>query len=392
MKVAIVIERHDIALGGAERSISELSGALERMGVEVHLLVAKGQGQAKNLHVLCDGEKGRTSFGEFVGAVREHVSRNKYDIVHSTLPMAFADIYQPRGGSYAETIIRSAASYENGIIAWAKLGTSWLNLRRQEMLRAEEGLSRGKKDGPVIAALSQYVVEQFKAHYGTPAERIELIPNGVRQEPRPDAETADRLRGQILVQLKIQEATNPAIFLFAANNFRLKGLGPLIRGLAISSRLRNSRPPVLVVAGSDSTTGYKFMATRLGVGRSVLFAGKARNVQGLLAASDAAVLPSFYDPCSRFILEGLAAGKPVITTSFNGASERYEHGRHGFVVEKPEDAPELAKAICFYCEEENVRKASLAIERDGLAEGLSVDKHAAQLVKLYERLIARRGN
>jgi UDP-glucose:(heptosyl)LPS alpha-1,3-glucosyltransferase len=391
MKVAIVIERHDIALGGAERSISELSGALERMGIEVHLLVARGQGQAKNLHVLCDGEKGRTGFGEFAGAVRQHVSRNKYDIVHSTLPMAFADIYQPRGGSYAETIIRSAASYENGIVAWAKLGTSWLNLRRQEMLRAEEAISRGK-DGPVIAALSQYVVEQFKAHYGTPAERIELIPNGIRVEPRPDAETADRLRGQILVQLRIQEATNPAIFLFAANNFRLKGLGPLIRALAISSRLKNSRPPVLVVAGSDAPAGYKLTAARHGVRKRILFAGKAKNVQGLLAASDAAVLPSFYDPCSRFILEGLAAGKPVITSSFNGASERYENGRHGLVVEQPDDAPELAKAICFYCEEENVRKAALAIERDGLAEGLSVEKHAAQLAKLYERLVARRGS
>jgi UDP-glucose:(heptosyl)LPS alpha-1,3-glucosyltransferase len=391
MKVAIVIERHDTTLGGAERSISELTGALDRMGIDVHLLVAKGQGQAKNLHVLCGGENGRTGFGEFVSAVREHVARDKYDIVHSTLPMAFADIYQPRGGSYAETLIRSAASYENGIIAWAKLGTSWLNLRRQEMLRAEESLSRGK-DGPVIAALSQYVVEQFKAHYGTPVERIELIPNGIRLEPRPDAETADKLRGQILVQLKIQEATNPAIFLFAANNFRLKGLGPLIRALAISSRLKNSRPPVLVVAGSGRSAGYKLLAARHGVGKRVLFAGKTKNVQGLLAASDAAVLPSFYDPCSRFILEGLIAGKPVVTTSFNGASERYESGRHGLLVEQPGDAPELAKAICFYCEEENVSKTALAIERDGLADGLSVERHAAQLVKLYERLIARRGN
>jgi UDP-glucose:(heptosyl)LPS alpha-1,3-glucosyltransferase len=390
MKVAIVIERHDVALGGAERSISELCGALDRMGIDVHLLVAKGSGPQKNLHVLCGGSQGRTGFGEFVSAVREHTTSNKYDILHSTLPIGFADIYQPRGGSYAETIIRSAASYENGIIAWAKQGTSWLNLRRQEMLRAEEALSQGPT-GPVIAALSQYVVEQFKAHYSTPADRIELIPNGIRLESQPASDAADKLRGQILVQLKIQEATNPAIFLFAANNFRLKGLRPLIRAVAMASRLRSSRPPVLVVAGSDSTAAYKMLAWRLGIAKHILFAGKAKGVQGLLAASDVAVLPSFYDPCSRFILEGLAAGKPVITTSFNGASERYEDGRHGFVIERAEDAPELARLISFYCEEENVRKASDAITKDNLAETLSVDRHASQLVKLYEHIVSNRG-
>jgi len=124
----------------------------------------------------------------------------------------------------------------------------------------------------------------------------------------------------------------------------------------------------------------------------VLFVGRSRNVQGMLAACDAAVLPSFYDPCSRFILEGLAAGRPVITTSYNGAAERFENGRHGAVIEQPEDSPELAKAICFYCDEENVRKASEAIEKDKVAEGLSVDRHAGQLVKLYERLMAKRGS
>jgi UDP-glucose:(heptosyl)LPS alpha-1,3-glucosyltransferase len=390
MKTAIIIERHDVALGGAERSIVELVGALERAGVEVDLLAAKGQSQSKNVHILCGGEEGRTGLAEFSGAVQSHIAANRYDIVHSTLPMSFADIYQPRGGSYAETIIRNAASYENSVIAWAKVGTSWLNLRRLEMLRAEEALCR-KKDGPVIAALSEYVALQFKAHYCVPAERIELIPNGIKLEKRADAETADKLRGQMLVQLKIQDATNPIIFFFAAHNFRLKGLAPLIRAMGMVSKLKNDRPPMLVVAGEGKAMCYKLLAARCGVRKRVLFTGRARNVGGMLGASDVAVLPSFYDPCSRFILEGLAAGKPVITTSHNGACERYESGRHGMTIEAG-DAPELAKAMAYYCREDNAAKASDAIEKDNLAEGLSVDKHAGQLVKLYERLMKKRGN
>jgi UDP-glucose:(heptosyl)LPS alpha-1,3-glucosyltransferase len=390
MKVAIVIERHDVALGGAERSIFELMGALEKAGLEVDLLAAKGQSQAKNVHVLCGSRKGRTSLTEFSDAVREHTRTKGYDIVHSTLPMSFADVYQPRGGSYAETIIRSAASHENALIAWLKTGTSWLNLRRLQMLKAEEAMCR-RKDGPVIAALSQYVAEQFKAHYAAPPERIELIPNGIKIEKKADAETVDKVRGQMLVKLGLQEATNPAFFLFAAHNFRLKGLGPLLRGLAIASRLKNDRPPVVIVAGSGNPVKYKLQAMRLGIRRRVLFLGSVKNMHGLLAACDAVVLPTFYDPCSRVILEGLAAGKPVITTSYNGAAEFFENGRHGMTVEQPEDAPELAKAINYYCAEENARRASDAIEKDGLAEHISVDRHVAQLIKLYERILAKRG-
>jgi UDP-glucose:(heptosyl)LPS alpha-1,3-glucosyltransferase len=386
----MIIERHDVALGGAERSISELICALERAGVEVDLLAAKGQ-QAKNVHILCGGQDGRTGLREFSKAVQEHIAANRYDIVHSTLPMHFADVYQPRGGSYAETIIRNAASYENSVIAWAKVGTSWLNLRRLEMLKAEEALCR-KKDGPAVAALSQYVVEQFKAHYGVPAERIELIPNGIKLEKRADAETADKLRGQMLVQLGIQEATNPIIFFFAAHNFRLKGLGPLVRAMGMVSKLKNDRTPMAVVAGEGKAMYYKLLAAKCGVRKKVLFTGRVKNVSGMLAASDVAVLPSFYDPCSRFILEGLAAGRPVITTSSNGACERYESGRHGMTIEHAGDAPELARAMSFYCREDNAIKASKAIDEDGLAEGLSVEKHAEQLVKLYERLIQRRGS
>lgn len=37
-----IIERTDVALGGAERSISEVADALSVLGLEVHLLAAKG--------------------------------------------------------------------------------------------------------------------------------------------------------------------------------------------------------------------------------------------------------------------------------------------------------------------------------------------------------------
>jgi UDP-glucose:(heptosyl)LPS alpha-1,3-glucosyltransferase len=46
-------------------------------------------------------------------------------------------------------------------------------------------------------------------------------------------------------------------------------------------------------------------------------------------AADVCVHPTYYDPCSRVVLEALAQGVPCITTAFNGASEVMTDGREG---------------------------------------------------------------
>ena len=52
-KVAIIIERADTALGGAERSVFEMAQALASLDLDVHILAAKGRMEANNVHFLC---------------------------------------------------------------------------------------------------------------------------------------------------------------------------------------------------------------------------------------------------------------------------------------------------------------------------------------------------
>ena len=54
IKAAIIIERADISLGGAERSIYELTTQLAAMGVKVTTLAAKGNIVNENFHILCN--------------------------------------------------------------------------------------------------------------------------------------------------------------------------------------------------------------------------------------------------------------------------------------------------------------------------------------------------
>ena len=109
-----------------------------------------------------------------------------------------------------------------------------------------------------------------------------------------------------------------------------------------------------------------------------------------MAVCDIAVLPTYYDPCSRFILEGLAAGKPVITTAFNGAKDFIINEKHGIILKKPDDAAELAAAMKFYGQKDNAQKASDAIIDDKLSEEISIVRHSREMVELYKKIIEDR--
>jgi UDP-glucose:(heptosyl)LPS alpha-1,3-glucosyltransferase len=393
-KIAIIIERANVALGGAERSVSELAAALSKLGVQADILAAKGRPNSRNIHVLCRNMGGkRVGYSTLARAAERYLSQNKYDVIHSVLPFGFADVYQPRGGTYAESILRNTASYRNENIRLYKRLTAFMNLRRSAFLRAERRLARGA-DGPVIAALSQYVAEQFKGHYGTDSRRIIVIPNGVRIDRQVNADQAGRLRRQILAEAHLKEADEPVLFLFAANNFRLKGLAPLIGAISRLANRGTGHKCCLVVAGKGRPRKYRRLARRLGLPTPdwrIVFLGPVSHIQSVLSISDVAVLPSFYDPSSRFVLEALAAGKPVITTKFNGAIDLFVDNRHGKVIDTPENINALAEAIRYFTDKKNIENASRAIIEDNLKENISIDRAARQLADVYESILQRKG-
>ncbi len=394
MKIAIIIERADISLGGAERSVSELSEALTELDMQVHILAATGWGDTHNAHILCKEKAGkRVGFHEFAKLLKNHLSENHYDIIHSVLPFDFADVYQPRGGTYAESIERNAASYRNKLIESYKKLTAFTNLKRNALLRAEHNLSQNQ-NGPAILALSQYVADQFKHHYHTPEHRITLIHNGVKTDKPVDSEQADKLKVKIITDLGAKEADKPVLLLFAANNFRLKGLDCLIEAMKRTGTDKKERTAYLIVAGHGKIQKYQRLANESSLsnnGKKIIFLGPVSQIQNALSIADVAVLPTFYDPSSRFILEALGAGKPVITTRFNGATDLFTSERHGKIIDSPDNIKALTEAINFFTNTNNIRKTSEAIIKNNIKEKISIERVAGQLVDIYESILQKKG-
>jgi len=391
MKVAIIIERYDISLGGAEWLVFELASALSQLGVDVDILAAQGNSNAANVHILCPADHSkRISLASFAKLISNYIGRNHYDIIHSLIPLTFADVYQPPGGSFAETIIRNAASYRNKLVFSYKKATALTNWRRTEMLWAEKKLCRDP-NGPIIAALSNYVKDQFINHYNLQSERLAMVPNGVKVDNQVDAEITEKLKAQIFQQLAIESSANPVFLLFGANNFRLKGLNVLTEALALLDESQTPRTPYLIVAGGGKINKFRSIAEKLNLDKKIVFLGHLPNIQNAMSISDVAVLPTFFDPCSRFILEALAACKPVITTKFNGASDFFVNNRHGKIIDTPENINALAEAIRYFTDTKNIENASQAIIEDNLKENISIGRAARQLIDVYESILQRKG-
>jgi UDP-glucose:(heptosyl)LPS alpha-1,3-glucosyltransferase len=393
-KIAIIIERADVDLGGAERSVFEMVEAVSKTGIEVEILAAQGREDTKNIHILCgDGHSNRTGFFKFATAIKKHLSENHYSLIHSVLPFSFADVYQPRGGAYAEAILRNAESFQNKYMVFYKKMTAFMNFRRSILLDAERKLCKAPRGGPVIVAISKYVAEQFKRHYSVSDDRIVIVPNGIKIHTETDLSKAGNLRAQILAQLEIKESDNPVFFLFIANNFRLKGLDVLIKAMRLATARKTSRPGFLIVVGKGDIKKYNRLANEIdmpGIIRRIAFLGPVSDVQSVLSMSDVAVLPTFYDPCSRVILEALAAGKPVITTGFNGATDLFVDNRHGKVVDSSENISALAEAIIYFTDTGNIQKASEAIIADNLKNKISVSRVAEQLIPVYKSILEKK--
>jgi UDP-glucose:(heptosyl)LPS alpha-1,3-glucosyltransferase len=389
MKLAIITERANITLGGAEKSVFELAAAMALSGVDVKILAATGTTQSHRVKVLCGNTSKRIALKDFRKALLAHLDENQYDIIHSTLPFAFADVYQPRGGSYPEAAVRNAASYNHTARRVFKLLTSFTNFRRTSLARAEKKLCKAE-NGPVVAALSEYVKTQFKKYYNLPDEKIRVIPNGIKLTPHTDKARSDKLRWQILSNFNLKEADEPVFFLFAANNFRLKGLSPLMQAIKILMEKLTQRPPYLLVAGRGAISYYRRLARRLKIRDRVIFLGPTSNIQNVLDIADVALLPTYYDPSSRFILETLAAGKPVITTKYNGAADLFTADRHGKVFDSPDDIGSLAEAVRYFCSTENLNAARKAIQNDDIKSKVSIQAHCKKLLALYDKIIKGR--
>ena len=101
----------------------------------------------------------------------------------------------------------------------------------------------------------------------------------------------------------------------------------------------------LLLVGDGPLRGeLEQQAQALGIAGSVRFPGTRTDVPALLGLFTVAVLPSRFEGMPLFVLEAMAAGRPVVGTRVCGASEAIAEGETGLLV-PPQDPAALATAV-----------------------------------------------
>src|SRR5205809_1780868 len=240
-----------------------------------------------------------------------------------------------------------------------------LSSKHQDLLRLEQSLFSDGNTRRVIAG-SQMVKDEIVNFYRYPADKIDIVRNGV---PLEKFRFGPELREKSREELNLKP--DQTALLFAGSGWERKGLLFAIEAAALCG----DRKMRLLVAGRGNARLYKTRRLRFWREEPVQFLGEVEDMRHVYAAADIFILPTIYDPFSNACLEALACGLPVITTRSNGFSEIIEDGVHGSIVDPPGDLPALRDAIQFWSDPSR-RDAARSANVDRLSQ-FDISKNVA---------------
>ncbi len=338
-KIALILDRFNPSRGGAEAYIDRLGRFLVARGHDVCLLTGELEGFEPSFRaeIVPPGRGSRLRREkDFSRGVSTCCDREGFDVVLGVRHTPQATIYNPHGGLFTDALNRSAASSGGPGIARIKNAVRRLNPTIRYFLGVEERLAGGDAH---FVAVSNLVARRLGEVHGVNHDRIHVIFNGVDLDRfRPMTEGEKRR-----VRRKEKIPDDGFVFLFMGHNFRLKGLSQAIRVLAeVRERGVDGR---LVVCGRGKRTLVSSLIQRLELERYIQFVGETSCPWELYGAADVFLHPTYFDPCSLVVLEALAAGLPVVTTEWNGASELLL-GVPGMVVaDEPSRVEEMTEGV-----------------------------------------------
>jgi UDP-glucose:(heptosyl)LPS alpha-1,3-glucosyltransferase len=396
MRIALVIEKFDPAAGGNERSTEQIARRLIARGHEVTILASRGAAEALpgGSIRLAPWLSTKTALGLmlFVRWAQAQLRTGNFDVSVSMTTAACADVIEPRGGTVRETLARNIAMRPGEVRRTLKQLSLWTRPKQLVLLAAERRALNNPRLKRIVA-ISKYVADQLFHHYMMRSKNVALIPNAAEiraLDPQARAELRQRTRAALTIN------DHEVVFVFAAMNPGLKGLPHLLAAMqSIQDREPRAR---LVIAGTHPRHAPMHHAIR--------WIGPTRQMDALYAAADVTVLPTWYDPSSKVVLESLLHGVPAISTLHNGASqwifdptgerqppspfdphqaEPLIHGKAGRIIRNPADVDALADAMIQLCDDDV--RAACAAATEGLAAKISMDVHVDQLEALLRELV-----
>ncbi len=328
-RVLFVTNRLD--RGGAERHLSMVLPDLRAQGVQAELFVLERGGELEAATAAAGVPvygpvKSANSARHLLTASTSllwHLRITRPDIVHFFLPKPYL----------LGSLMAMVAGCQTRFMSRRSLSN--YQLKHPWLARLERWIHRGTS---VLLGNSQAVVDELVLEAGSPS-RVGLIRNGVIVPAETDVEAWRKLR------LSLALSDDALVVAIVANLIPYKGHADLLNALgAIGGRLpQNWR---LLIIGRDEGIGasLKAQAKSLGIGDHILWLGERSDASDLWNAADLGVLASHEEGFSNALLEGMAAGVPMVATAVGGNLDAIVDSESGRLV-PPSDSVAMGQAL-----------------------------------------------
>jgi glycosyltransferase involved in cell wall biosynthesis len=190
-----------------------------------------------------------------------------------------------------------------------------------------------------IISVSKTMKREFEA-IGVSSKKMVTIPNGI------DLKVFQRMPNGTYFRKRLDIGDNDKMILSMGRLERVKGFQYLIEAL---SKIQSVVGPTkLVLAGPESDYGQhlRILVKEKKLTEDVIFYGSIGEREKLeaLAAANVVVMSSIYEGFSVFLLEAMAAQKPVVATRTGIAPEIIQDGENGLLA-SPADAEDLCNKV-----------------------------------------------
>jgi len=236
-----------------------------------------------------------------------------------------------------------------------------------------------------VICCSQFMAHEVSAFFQTPADKIDVIPNGIRADRFKQWEGVDLGRFRSMYALPEE-----SIIFYVGRVVQEKGVHVLVEAAPLV--LEEHPEAKFVIAGTGSSLeALRHRTWEAGVGDKVLFTGfiPDDDRDRLYKVAACAVFPSLYEPFGIVALEAMAARVPVVVSEVGGLLEVVSHAKTGITVH-PDSAESLAWGINHTLARpdwaaQRARNAHEVVERE-----YNWQRIAQRTIEVYERVVDER--
>ncbi|HEY3173797.1 MAG TPA: glycosyltransferase family 1 protein, partial [Thermoanaerobaculia bacterium] len=216
--------------------------------------------------------------------------------------------------------------------------------------------------------------------------RVDVIYNGVSPRFRLDVPQEERLR------VSQKYGLRAPYLLFLGGEKPHKNVQNVVRAFAEARRARPDLPHLLALAGPMPKNSARIDAliAALDVGSAIARPGliEEDDLPGLFAGADALLYPTLYEGFGLPVIEAMACGTPVLTSSTSALQEIA--GGYAYLVD-PLDVDAIARGIVALTTDPKVRADFVELGKKRALD-FSWDKAAERTLEVYGEALARAGS